>query len=166
MHRLTRVSACAALLAGLLRIAAQFIPYSPDSAALELLYGVIDAGFVLALAGLVALTAPRISGAGLALLLAALVGAASIVGPDRAAFGIDFYLAGSALLVLALGLAAPWLARAVPGLKPAAGAWALGGLAGLASALGSGALAFSAAGVSLALGFVLAAPVLWRGELS
>lgn len=163
MRRLTRICACAAMLAGLLRLTAQFIPYTHDSAALELLYGVIDIGFVLAIAGLVALSAPRIGGPGLALMLAALVGAASIVGPDKAAFGIDFYLAGSALLVLSLGLAAPWLA-ALPGLRSAAGAWALGAMAAVASAAGGGGLAFAAAGVLLALGFVLATPVLWRGE--
>ena len=164
MHRLTRISACAALLAGLLRLIAQFIPYTPDSAALELLYGVVDIGFVLAMTGLVALCAPRIGWPGLVSLLAALVGVASIVGPDKAAFGIDFYLAGSAVFVLSLGLAAPWLA-ALPGLRPAAGAWALGALAAIASALGGEGLAFAAAGLLLALGFVLVAPVLWRGEL-
>jgi hypothetical protein len=162
MHRLPRISACAALLAGLLRVIAQVIPYTPDSAGLELLYGVIDIGFVLAMTGLVALCAPRIGSAGLALLLAALVGVASIVGPDKAAFEVDFYLAGSALFALSLGLAAPWLAR-LPGLKPAAGAWALGAVAAVASAAGGGALAFALAGLLLALGFVLAAPVLWRG---
>jgi hypothetical protein len=162
MHRINHISACAALLAGLLRVIAQFIPYTPNSAALELLYGVIDMGFVLAMTGLVMLAAPRIAWPGLVLVLAALVGVAAIVGPDKAAFGIDFYLAGSALFVLSLALAAPWLAR-LPGLRPAAGAWALGGLAAVASAAGGGGLAFAAAGLLLALGFVLVAPVLWRG---
>jgi hypothetical protein len=158
MHRINHISACAALLAGLLRVIAQFIPYTPNSAALELLYGVIDMGFVLAMTGLVMLAAPRIAWPGLVLV----VGVAAIVGPDKAAFGIDFYLAGSALFVLSLALAAPWLAR-LPGLRPAAGAWALGGLAAVASAAGGGGLAFAAAGLLLALGFVLVAPVLWRG---
>lgn len=163
MHRLFRISACAAGLAGVLRLIAQIIPYTPDNAPLEALYGVIDIGFVLAMTGLVALCAPRIHVAGLVLLLAALCGVASIVGPDRTAFGIDFYLAGSAVFALSLGLSAPWLAR-LPGLERAALAWALGALAAISSALGGGALAFAAAGLLLALGFVLAAPALWRGE--
>ncbi|MFM5895134.1 MAG: hypothetical protein ACKOQM_11995 [Novosphingobium sp.] len=162
MHRLFHISAIAAALAGVLRLIAQFIPYVPDSAGLELLYGAIDVGFTLAMTGLVALCAPRIPWPGLVLLLTALIGVASIVGPDKTAFGIDFYLAGSAVFALSLGLAAPWLAR-LPGLKAPAGAWALGALAALASAAGLGAAAFAAAGLLLALGFVLAVPALWRG---
>jgi hypothetical protein len=163
MHRLFRISACAAVLAGVLRFVAQAIPYVPDSAGLELLYGTIDIGFVIALAGLVALAAPQIGSAGLGLLLAALGGVASIVGPDAKAFGIDFYIAGSAVFTFSLGLAAPWLA-ALPGMRGAALAWALAALAGLISGLSGAAAAFIAAGLLLALGFILAGPALWRGK--
>jgi hypothetical protein len=161
MDKLLRFGALCAVLGGLLRFVAQAIPYVPDNAGLELLYGVIDLGFLFALVALVAMLAGRVSGWVLGLLLAALGGVASIVGPDRTVFGIDFYMAGSAVFVLALGLSAPALAKQ-PGLRSAAWAWGLAALAALASALGGGAVAFVAAGLLLALGFILAAPALWR----
>lgn len=163
MTRLFRISGCAALLGGALRLPSQFIRYVPDDARLEALYGAIDVGFLLAMVGLVALCAPRIGTAGLALLLAALVGVASIVGPDRSAFGIDFYLAGSALFAFSLGLAAPWLWH-LRALRPAAAAWSLGAMAGLASGLGGGPVALVIAGLALASGFIAVAPVLWRSQ--
>jgi hypothetical protein len=163
MHRLFRISACSALLVGPLWLIAQAIPYAPESIGLELLYAAIDLGFVAALTGLIAQTAAQIKTAGLVLLLCALGSAASIVGPDAKAFGLDFYLIGSALLTFSLGLAAPWLA-ALPGMRGTALAWALAALAGLISGLGGGAAAFTAAGLLLAFGFALAGPMLWRGK--
>jgi hypothetical protein len=161
MHRLLRISACAAVLAGLLWLIAQAIPHVPGSAKLELLYAAVDLAFLVALTGLIAQTAPQIRTPGLVLLLIALGSVASIVGPDAKAFGVDFYLAGSALFTIALGLSAPFLAS-LPGLKPAAAAWMLAALTGLASALGGGSTLVLGAGFLLAVGFVLIAPPLWR----
>ena len=162
MDKLLRFGALCAVLGGGLRFAAQAIPCVPDNAGLELLYSVIDLSFLFALVALVAMLAGRVSGWALGLLLVALGGVASIVGPEKAAFGIDFYLAGSAIFVLALGLASPALVKP-PGLRGSAWAWGLAALAALGSALGGGAVAFVAAGLLLALGFILAAPALWRG---
>lgn len=161
MKTLLRIGSVAAALAGGLRLIAQVLPYTPDNPGLAALYAMIDIGFLLALVALVAGLAGRIALPGLVLLLAATVGAASIIGPDRVVFGVDFYLAGSALFALALAAATPWLARLtafrLPGrLFAAAGAFAL--IAGAWPASPS----FIVAGLALAAGFLLLAPALWR----
>lgn len=164
MDRLTRIAALAAALAALLAVVAQVMPYVPDHPWLEALYAAIDLGYLFALAGLIAAAAPRIAAPGLALLLVALGAVASIVGPDRTVFGIDFYLAGSVLFALSLGLAAPWLAR-LPGLKPPALAWAAAALTTLIAGATASPLAARGAGVILAAGFALLAVPLWRGAV-
>jgi hypothetical protein len=165
MDKLLRFGAVCAALSGGLEVAAQAIPYVPDSAGLELLYGAIDLSFLFALVALVAMLAGRVSGWALGLLLVAMGGVASIVGPDRTAFGVDFYQAGSAIFVLALGLASPALAKQ-PGLRGSTWAWGAAALAALGAGLGGGAPAFVTASLLLALGFILAAPVLWRAGSS
>lgn len=164
MDRLARIGAGAALLAGVLEIIAQFLTHVPDHPGLETLYAAIDISFLIALVALVSGVAGRIALPGLVLLLVALAGVASIIGPDKTAFGIEFYRAGSAVFVLALGAAAVWLAQLAP-YRRVALVWMGTALLALAAGASGEPLVFRATSVMLGLGFLLLAPVLWR-ELS
>jgi hypothetical protein len=161
MHRLAQIGAGAALVAGGLEIVAQFRPYVPESAGLEALYAAIDASFLIALVTLVAVSAGRIALPGLVLLLAAIVGVASIVGPDKQAFGIDFYRAGSALFVLALGAGSAWLMRLAQ-YRRAAQVWAGAAVLALLAGASGETLVLRATSVVLGVGFLLLALALRR----
>ncbi|QKG70373.1 hypothetical protein [Erythrobacter mangrovi] len=162
MDRLARFGAVAALIAGVLEVVAQFITHVPDNARLEGLYATIDIAFLIALVALVGLAAGQLGWTGLGLLLLAIVGVASIVGPDKTAFGIDFYRVGSAVFVLALGAAALSLQRVAEYRRPAI-AWIGAALLALGAGASGEPLVFRATSMVLALGFILLAPALWRG---
>jgi hypothetical protein len=146
-----------------LRVLATFISYQPGSAALEALYGVIDASLLFGLIAVYLATVTTTGRVGLAGFALALVGIASILGPDAPAFGIDFYLAGSFAILLGLGgLAAGLLGD--PQLRPTAMAWLLAlalAILGVASAIP---LLFQSAGLALGTGFLLAGIVLIRSR--
>jgi len=161
MNRLARLGAIAAAVAGTLEIVAQIVPYVPDSPGLETLYGAVDLAFLTALVALLAVLAPRLGWATLSLLVIAIAGVASIVGPDKTAFGIDFYRLGSGVFVLALGAAAIPLVRQ-DGLRRPAFAWIATALLALAAGASGEPLVFRATSFVLALGFLLLSPVLWR----
>jgi hypothetical protein len=155
---LTRLGGYGAIAAGVLKLIAAFIPYTPQSAGLELLYGAIDAGLLLGLIAVYLVSAERVGRAGLAIFAVTLLALASIVGPEAEMFGIDFYFAGSAVFSLGLTAFSIQLLRggmfAVP-----AWLWIASTLAGAGlSAVGS-ALAFMIAGMILAAGFAAAG---WR----
>lgn len=161
MDRLARSGAIAAFAAGILEITAQIIPYVPNDPALETLYGAVDIAFLTALVAMVGVLAPRLGWAALLPLLLAIAGVASIVGPDKTAFGIDFYQLGSAVFVLALGIAALPLLRLPDYRRPALIWVGTAVLALVAGASGEPAI-FRATSVALALGFITLAPILWR----
>jgi hypothetical protein len=147
--------ATAAILGGSLRVVSTFIPYTPDSPELELLYGAVD---LLMLFGLMAIyysTSQVLGWIGLAGFVLAAASLASIVGPDPTMFGVSFYEAGAAGLLI--GLATLSIALLMHRrLLLAALLW----LAALASALigilSSSLLAINLAGLLLGLGFAAA----------
>ena len=158
MNRLVVLSAVAGLIGGALRMATALIPPMPDPGWNEALYGIVDVGMMLGLIGFYLKVAARVGLAGLAGFVLALIGIASLVGPDGQAFGVDFYRLGAALflaglVVLAVSMslrgsrsvaALLWLASAsAAGLFMVMGHPVWLSLAGLA--LGGG---FVAAGVS------------------
>lgn len=163
MDRLSRIGAGAAVMAGSLEIFAQFLAHVPDNAALEALYAAIDISFLFALVALAARVATQVALPGLVLVLVALTGVASIVGPDKTAFGIDFYRAGSAVFVLALGAASLWLMRLAPFRMPAR-LWMGAAVLALAAGASGEPLVFRATSMVLGFGFLLLAPVLWRRQ--
>lgn len=159
---LIRLGAWGALVGGGLRAVATFIPYAPNSAGLEALYGVIDVGLLLGLIAIYLDGAAASGRAGLAGFVVALVGTASIVGPDAPAFGIDFYLAGSLTLLIGMSVLAAALWRAGHN-KRAAQAWLLATLLAILGGAAAQPLLIEAGGLVLGLGFVLAgAQILWR----
>ena len=140
---------------GALRIVAAFIPYTPESAALEALYAAVDVGMMLGLIGVHLRTAGRTGVAGFAFFILALATLASIVGPDPTMFGIDFYRVGASTFALALaGYAFALILARVQ--APAAMLWISCALFGVIASLTGSALAFLAAGVALGFGFIAA----------
>jgi hypothetical protein len=152
---LIRLGAWGAIIGGGLRAVATFVPYAADSARLEALYGVIDVGLLF---GLIAIYLDGAAAGGRAALTGfsiALIGMASIVGPDAQAFGIDFYLAGSLVLLVGLSILAAAFWRAGWSRLPAQ-AWLLATLLAILGGVSAQPLLIGAGGLVLGLGFVLA----------
>jgi hypothetical protein len=156
-----RLGGVAALTGGLLRIAAAFIPYVPDSPWLEGFYALIDASLLLGLIGLFAVVSDRTSALGLAGFAIAVIGQGSIIGPDATQFGIDFYLVGSLILLAGLALLSIDMLRARM-MRPAAALWLLAvGLAGASAVVGQ--MAVLAAGVAFGAAFAWAGAMILAG---
>jgi hypothetical protein len=137
---LLRLGLWAAVLGGALRIAAAFVPYTPQSPPLEAFYALIYAR-----------EAEALGWPGLIAFAVAFAGLASIVGPDATMFGIDWYQAGATMAALGLaafGAALLFARRMIV----AALCWiAVPAVATIAPPL----MAFQAAGVLFGLGFVM-----------
>lgn len=144
-----------AMIGGALRIVASFVPYTPESIVLETFYAIID---VLLLFGLLAIFGQFASQLGRAAtvgLIVAIIGQASIIGPDATMFGVDFYLAGTAVLLAGLGLASAAMMRA--GIMRATAACWLGCIAlAVAATIAGLPILVAAAGVAFGIGFMLA----------
>ena len=161
MRGLVRVGAGAASLGGVLRIVSTFIPYQANLAWLEALYGVIDLCLMFGLIAVYLATAEATGAFGLAAFVVALAGVASIVGPDTAVLGVDFYRVGAVVFVTGLaGLSVMLVIGGV--MRLCATLW----IASFASALASAALpqALTAAGLALGLGYIVAGAGMWRAR--
>lgn len=152
---LIRLGAWGAVIGGGLRILSTFVPYVPNSAALEALFAVIDIGLLLGLIAIYINGAAATGRAGLAGFVIALIGMASILGPDAPAFGIDFYLAGSLVLLIGLSLLASAFWRAGHSTR-AAQAWLLATVLALLGGATGQTLMIAAGGLVIGLGFVMA----------
>ena len=160
---LLRILGTAAILGGALRIGSAFIPWTPDSAPLEVLYDVIDVLLLFGLMGVYFATRGAIGILGFAAFAIAETGIASIVGPDTTAFGIDTYQSG--VLVITAGLtlfaiqllltrALPWWASVWWIASTAVGVGATAG--------GNAGLGFFAGGVLFGLGFIASGVAVFR----
>lgn len=152
---LIRLGAWGAILGGGLRAAAAFVPYVPNSPTLEAFYGVIDIGLLFGLIAIYLDGGAAAGRAGLVGFAIALVGMASILGPDAPAFGIDFYLAGSLTLLVGLSILAAAFWRAGHS-KPPAQAWLLAAALAIAGGALAQPLLIAAGGLAFGLGFVWA----------
>lgn len=154
-HIITKLGAAAAILGGSLRVISTFVPYVPHSPALELLYGTVDILMLFGLMTIYGNISQSLGWTGFAGFILAATSLASIVGPDPSKFGIDFYEAGAAGLLVGLATLSIALLKQQR-LQIAALLW----LAALASALfgilSSAFLAVSFAGLLLGLGFAAA----------
>ncbi len=161
MKALIRLGGSAALAGGLMRIAAAFIPYVSGSPWLESFYAVIDACLLLGLIGIFVTVSDSTSALGVAGFAIAVVGQGSIIGPDGTQFGIDFYLAGSLVLLAGLALMSIDMLRANM-MRPTASLWLLAvGLAGVSAVVGE--TAILAAGGALGAAFTYAGAVMLAG---
>ncbi|MDB5676288.1 MAG: hypothetical protein JWM65_3270 [Sphingomonas bacterium] len=161
LARLIAGGAWAGAIGGGLRVIAAFIPYAPDSGWLELLYGVIDIGLLFGLLAAYLFAAEAVGVVGLGGFVVALTGLASIVGPDSHAFGIDFYLLGSAAFILGLSVLAIQLVRHLI-LAAAAWLWLVAVAAGAVFAATGSAPVLIVSGVALGLGYIAAARAIRR----
>lgn len=144
-------------------MAASFIPFSSGSVKLELLYLIIDVLLLLGLLGIYAYQHEQVGKLGFAGFLPALIGTASIIGPDGKLGSVDLYVAGSLLIslglcVFSLGVwRAGMLPRAVPLL------WIASTVIGIGGFLVNGPpITFLLAGVAFGLGFMLAGLKIWQ----
>ena len=160
---LPRTLGIAAITGGLLRVIAAFIPWTPDSGPLEILYDVIDVLLLFGLMGVYFATRAQIGLPGFVSFAIAETGIASIVGPDTTAFGIDTYQVGVLVITAGLTLFAIQLllTRAISWWVPVCwiGSTAIG--VG-ATAGGNPALGFLVGGLLFGLGFVAAGVALVR----
>lgn len=161
LARLMAGGAWAGTVGGALRIVSAFIPYVPYSPGLELLYGAIDIGLLFGLLAVYLFAAEAVGAVGLAGFVVALTGLASIVGPDGHAFGIDFYLLGSAVYVLGLTALAVQLVRRCA-LVAAGWLWLVAAAFGAVFAVAAAAPALVVSGVMLGLGYIAAARAIGR----
>ena len=116
------IGAVAAMAGGALRVVSSFIPYAPESPGLELLYAIEDALMLFGLMGVYFSVATETGWTGLAGFVVAVIGLASIVGPDPVMFGINFYEAGASCLLAGLSIFSAALMLAGQ-LRLAAGLW-------------------------------------------
>ncbi|BCW88846.1 hypothetical protein sos41_19900 [Alphaproteobacteria bacterium SO-S41] len=146
----------AALLAGVLRIASAFIPYAPDQAALETVFGLVDLGLLFGTIGIYLADRDALGLAGLAGFVVLLSGIASIVGPDSVFLGVNTYAVG--VNVIAAGaviLAVQWLrtGRLTTSALTLISSVAIGGIGPVA---GLGGASFVAAGVLFGIAYAAA----------
>ena len=155
MNAFIRLGAYGAVFGGALKIIAAFIPYSPQSVILELLYAMIDAGLLLGLIAVFLVGASVVGGLGLASFVIALLALASIIGPEAEMFGVDFYYWGGSVFSLGLVVLSIQLLRGQK-FALAAGCWITSAATGLLLSWIGSTFAFLAAGVVLGVGFLVA----------
>lgn len=153
---LLRISAYLAVLGGVMRIAATFMPWSPDNPPLAALYLAIGLALLFGLMGIYLAHYRRLGIIGLVGFAAAVAGLALIAGPDQVRFRYDSYYMG--VLINAGGLALlsiQLLRQRIMALAPACWlAFVAAGAAG--AALGYSREGLIAASVLFGLGFVSA----------
>jgi hypothetical protein len=158
---LLRCAALAAILAGALRIVSSFISAGGDDA--ELLYLVIDLGFLFGLTGIYLSAHQRIGILGFAGFAIAFPAAASIVGPDGVLYGVSLYQVGGGLLVLGLAILGVAQLRARIGRRTSSIAWIVAFVAAIATVIpGVAAAAFAVTGVAFGAAFIAAGVELWN----
>jgi hypothetical protein len=163
--KLIRLGGRAALLAGVLRTGASFIPSTPPGVALELFYLVIDVLLLLGLLGIYAYQHEEVGVVGLLGFLLALIGTAIIVGPDGALGGVEMYVVGSLLISIGLTLLAlgSWKAQRLPRAVPVL--WVLSTVVGIGGFLAGGlALTYLIAGALFGLAFIIAGVRIWSAS--
>lgn len=158
MNAVIRIGGGAALIGGLLRFGAAFVPYASNSPWLEAFYAVIDANLLVGLISIFLAWCDRASRWGLAGFVIALIGQGSIIGPDATQFGIDFYVAGSLILLAGLALMSIDMMRAAV-MWPVATLWLVAvGLAGASPIVGE--TAILAAGAAFGAAFAYAGAIM------
>ena len=155
MNALIKMGGYAAIVGGVLKLVAAFIPYTPQSAFLEGLYGVIDAGLLFGLIAVYLVAARSIGWIGLTSFVIALSALASIIGPDAEMFGIDFYQTGATAFTFGLTALSLQLFRKRILIAPAA-LWTASALIGATLTSVGSPFAFTAAGIAMSAGFIVA----------
>ena len=161
---LIRLGGLAAILAGVLRVGTSFIPYSNSKpgVALELLYLIIDALILLGLLGVYAYQNEVVGRWGFLGFLLALIGTATIVGPDGKIGSVDMYVVSSLMISIGLSLLAfgAWNAKRLPRMAPLL--WVMSTVVGVGGYLiGGPTVTFVIAGLAFGLAFIVAGVKIW-----
>ena len=151
---LIRFSAAAAIVAGALRVVSSFLGARLGTTAAELLYLVIDTGFVLAIPGAYLSRHERLGITGFVGFLLALCGAASIVGPDGELAGIQMYQLGGGVLVVGLGILGAAQLRLGAQRRGSSIGWLAALVATIAAAAGQAPWLYTLVGVLFGLSFI------------
>lgn len=164
MHPTTlfRLAAACAIAAGALRVIAAFAGPRLDPGAAEVLYLLIDLGFVFALPGLYLSRCEQLGPLGFGGFVASLGSAAFIAGPDSAFSGVDMYMVGGGVLLAGLAILAAAQLRAGAQRIASSAGWLTALAAALLAALTSAAWLFTVTGVLLGLAFIAAGVELLR----
>jgi hypothetical protein len=157
--RLMQVLGLSAVLGGVLRTAAAFIPWDAwgSDPHIEVLSIVIDVAVLFGLMGVYFANRARLGWFGFAAFALAEIGIASIIGPDTIAFGIDTYQAGVAAISTGLALLSVAMLVKRAGSAAAAVCWIASLIVGAGgSTVGQGEFGFFLGGILFGLGFVAA----------
>lgn len=157
--KLFRALGVAAIVGGLLRAAASFIPWNMWGTdwRIEVLSIVIDVSLLFGLIGVYFATRDRLGWGGFAAFALAATGIASIIGPDSVTFGVDTYVAGVHAISIGLALLGVVMLLKRAGTTAAAICWVLSLAVGAGGgAVGQAELGFLLGGLLFALGFVAA----------
>lgn len=162
---LIRLGGLAAMLAGLLRAIASFIPAStsPPSAKVELFYLLIDLLILFGLIGIYAHQHRKVRVTGFLGFLLAVSGTALIVGPDGKLGEVEIYVVGSMLITFGLTLfsVASLKAKSLSPVAPLL--WLLSTVVGVGGFILKGpALTLVIAGLAFGLGFIVAGNEVWK----
>ena len=113
---LIRLGGLAAILAGLLRVIASFLPNSIPTVELEILYFFTDVFILFGLMGLYGYQHAEVGLWGFIGFLTATVGIGSIIGPDGEISGVSMYAVGASIFGVGLTLLAigVWKANKLP----------------------------------------------------
>ncbi|MGE0100837.1 MAG: hypothetical protein AB7H86_05645 [Blastocatellales bacterium] len=157
MATLFRLSGISALLAGLLRTAASFLPFFrvESSTGVELLYFLIDILILFGLIGIYLIQHEKAGFNGFFGFLLAMTGTALIVGPE----GADIYQMGAMTIAMGMVLLAFGSLRADVLTKRAPLFWVVSTISGIVGSWLSGRAmdaGFFIAGIAFGLGFVIA----------
>jgi SAM-dependent methyltransferase len=159
---LIRLGGLAAIIAGVLRGVASFVPQSVAIDQLELLYLFTDLFILFGIMGLYGFQHEEAGILGVLGFLLAIAGSGMIIGPDGELFGVNLYPVGALILAVGLDLLVigSWLAHKLP-------RWTLVSL-GLSTVLGfvgyfvpSLGFLFVVSGVLFAIGFAGAGSQVW-----
>ena len=159
---LLRLSGLAAIVAGTLRSAASFLPYSEPTVIREILYFTIDIFILFGVLGIFLYQNAEVGKPGFLGFLLAVTGTAIIVGPDSTLSGIPLYETGAFTLSVGLSLLAvgSWNAGRLP--KYASACWIVSTSFGVGGALVGGTDFLTVlAGLAFGIGFIGAGARIW-----
>jgi hypothetical protein len=161
---LLRCASIAAIIAGVLRIASSFLGNLTGDG-VELLYLVIDLGFLFGLTGIYLSAHERVGILGFVGFAIAFPAAAAIVGPDGPLYGLNMYQVGGGLLTLGLAILGVAQLRADIGRRTSSIAWIVAFVGAIATRIPSlSAAAFVVTGVAFGFAFAAAGVELWRAS--
>lgn len=159
-----RIYATACVVSGVLRAVSSFIDYESAPESIELLYMVIDLGFILGLIGFYSLYRQKMSWLGHSGFIVSICGFALIAGPEAKIFNVGIYQIGSPIIGIGILLLSVEIIRAhLIGLVAPISLIA-SVLLGVASMFTGVPYLFTVTGILFGAGFVALGLQVWRSS--